>query len=63
MAAEKAKGQLRFLTPTWHKMLDLVQESLKEATRASMLQKNDKVIELQEAADQAHQFLVERYVL
>lgn len=51
MAAEKAKGQLRFLTPTWHKTLDLAQKSLKEATRASMLQKNDKVIELQEAVD------------
>ena len=63
VAAGKAEGQPRSSTPTWHKALDLARESLKEATRASMLRKNDKVIESQEAANRAHQLLMERYVL
>lgn len=63
VAAGKAEGQPRPSTPTWHKALDLARESLKEATRAYMLRKNDKVIESQEAADRAHQLLIERYVL
>ena len=62
-AAGKAEGQPRPSTPTWHKALDLARKSLKEATRASTLRKNDKVIESQEAADRAHQLLIERYVL
>ena len=63
VAAGKAEGQPTPSIPVWHKALDLALESLKEATRASMLRKNDQVIESQEAADRAHQLLIERYVL
>ena len=58
VAAGEAEGQA---TPSWHKALDMARECLKEATRASTLRKNGKVIESQEAADRAHQLLIERY--
>lgn len=63
MVERKAEDQPRPLSSTWHKAFDLAREFLKEATRASILQKNDKVIELQEVADRVHQLLMERYVL
>lgn len=62
VAAGKTKGQASPSTPSWHQALDIARKSLKEATRASTLRKNGKVIESQEAADRAHQFLVERYM-
>ena len=63
VAAGKAEGQPKPSTPTWHKTLDLASKCLNEAIWASTLRKNEKVIESQEAADRAHQLLIERYVL
>lgn len=62
VAEGKAKGQARPSTPSWHKALDMARECLEQATRASTLRKNDKVSESQEAADRAHQLLIERYM-
>ena len=62
VAEGKAKGQARPSTPSWHKALDMARECLEEATRASTLGRNDKMSESQEAADRAHQLLIERYM-